>query len=80
MEFAVIDHLDAASSRPLSPEGIGRLSEVANDVHDARPANNQEGVGRIMGRVTKHLPPHEVASPGAPFVQTSAKRGHGFFR
>lgn len=34
MEFAVIDHLDAASSRPLSPEGIGRLSEVANDVHD----------------------------------------------
>lgn len=47
MEFAVIDHLDAASSRPLRPEGIGRLSELANDVHDARPANNQEGVGRI---------------------------------
>ena len=45
MEFAVIDHRDAASSRPPSPEGIGRLSVVANDVHDARPANNQKVSG-----------------------------------
>src|SRR6202023_2389629 len=69
--------LDAAYRRPVSLEDIGSFSEVANDVHHAHPASNQEGVERALGRVPRHLPAHEVAVPGALFVRALAKRGVG---
>ena len=74
---AVIHRLDAAYRRPVSLEDIGSFSEVANDVHHAHPASNQEGVERALGRVPRHLPAHEVAVPGALFVRALAKRGVG---
>src|SRR5262245_26666217 len=37
---AVIHRLDTAPRRPVSPEHIGFLSQVANDVHHAHPASN----------------------------------------
>src|ERR1700720_2412014 len=74
---AVIHRLDAAYRRPVSLEDIGSFSEVANDVHHAHPASNQEGVERALGRVPRHLPTHEVAVPGALFVRALAKRGVG---
>jgi hypothetical protein len=55
----------------------GSLSQVANDVHHAHPASNQEGVERVLGRVPRHLPAHEVAVPGALLVRALAKRGVG---
>src|SRR6202011_4894846 len=74
---AVIHRLDAAYLRPVSLEDIGSLSQVANDVHPARPASNQEGVERVLGRVPRHLPTHEVAVTGALFIRALAKRGVG---
>src|ERR1035438_7107598 len=74
---AVIHRLDAASRRPVSLEDLGSLSQVANDVHHAHPASNQERVERVLGRVPRHLPAHEVAVPGALFVRALAKRGVG---
>ena len=43
---AVIHRLAAASRRPISLEDLGSLSQVANDVHHADPASNQERVER----------------------------------
>src|ERR1700675_92039 len=40
---AVVHRLDAAPRRPVSLEDSGSLSQVANDVHHAHPASNQEG-------------------------------------
>jgi hypothetical protein len=73
--IAVIYRLDAAPRRPVRLEDIGSLS--ANNVHHAHPASNQEGVGRVLGRVPRHLPAPEVVAPGALFVWTLAKRGAG---
>ena len=75
--IAVIHRLDAAPRRPVSLEDLGSLSQVANEVHHAHPASNQEGIERVPGRVPRHLPAHEVAVPGALFVRALAKRGVG---
>src|ERR1700691_6273803 len=40
---AVVHRLDAAPRRPVSLEDFGSLSQIANDVHHAHPASNQEG-------------------------------------
>src|ERR1017187_9651732 len=74
---AVIHRLDAASRRPVSLGDFGSLSQVANDVHHAHPASNQERVERVLGRVPRHLPAHEVAVLGALFIRALAKRGVG---
>jgi hypothetical protein len=63
--IAVIHRLDAANCGPVSLEDIRSLSQVANDVHHAHPASNQEGFERVLGRVPGHLPAHEVAVPRA---------------
>src|ERR1700733_3313453 len=63
--IAIIHRLDAAYRRPVSLEDIGALSQVANDMHHARSASNQEGVARAHGRVPWHFPSHEFAVPGA---------------
>src|SRR4029077_21022748 len=74
--IAVIHRLDAAPRRPVGLEDIGSLSQVANDVHHAHPASNQEGLERVpRGRIPGHLPAHEVAVPGALFVRALAERG-----
>src|SRR5215472_13138538 len=75
--IADIHCLDAATCRPVSLKDIGSLPQVANDVHPARPAPNQEGVERVLGRVPRHLPAHEVAVAGALFVRALAKYGEG---
>src|SRR5262249_45043170 len=67
--------LNTASRRPVSLEDSGSLSQVANDVHHAHPASNQENVERVLGRVPRHLPAHEVAVPDALFVRALAERG-----
>ena len=67
--IAVIHRLYAAPRRPVCLEDIGSLSEVANDVHHPGPPANQERVERVLGRVPRHLPAHEVAVPGALFVR-----------
>jgi hypothetical protein len=38
-------------------------------VHHAHPAANQENVERVLSRVPRHLPAHEVAVRGALFVR-----------
>ena len=53
---AVIHRLDAAPRRPVSLEDLGSLSQVANDVHHAHPASNQEGFERVLGPSTKASP------------------------
>jgi putative ABC transport system substrate-binding protein len=74
--IAVIHSLDAAPRRPVSLEDIRSSSQVANDMHHAHPASDQEGVERVRGgRVPGHLPAHEVAVPGALFIRALAKRG-----
>src|ERR1700674_1831790 len=40
--IVVIHHLDATNCGPVSLEDTGSLSQVANDVHSAHPASNQE--------------------------------------
>jgi hypothetical protein len=65
---AVIHRLDAAPRRPVSLEDLGSLSQVANDVHHARPASNQEGVERPLGRVPI------VLSSGCPRPTSPAPR------
>ena len=75
---AIAHHLDAAPRRPVCLEDFGSLSQVANDVHHADPASNQESVERVLlGRIPRHLPAHEVAVPGALFVRALAERGVG---
>src|ERR1017187_5128049 len=75
---AVIHRLDAASRRPVSLEDLGAVSQVANDVHHADSASNQEGLERVRGsRIPGHLPAHKVAVPGALFVRALAERGVG---
>jgi hypothetical protein len=60
------------SRRPWVP------SQIANEVHHADMASNQESVERAPGgRVPRHLPAHEVAVPDALFVRTLAERGVG---
>src|ERR1017187_1747892 len=72
---AVVHRLDAAPRRPVSLEDIGSLSQVANDVHHAHPASNQEGVERgALRRVPGHVKAHEVAVAGALFVRALAER------
>src|SRR5207237_3896045 len=74
--IAVIHRLDAAPGRPVSLEDIGSLSQVANDVHHAHPASNQESVERIPGsRIPRYFPAHEVAVAGALFVRALAEHG-----
>jgi hypothetical protein len=51
------------------------MPQVANDVHHARPAPNQESGERILSRVPGHFPAHEVAIPGALFVRALAEHG-----
>src|SRR5260370_24867029 len=46
-------------------------------LHPAHPASNQESVERVLGRVPRHLPSHEVAAAGALFVRALAKHGEG---
>src|SRR5438034_2541713 len=75
--IAVIHRLDAANCGPVSLEDIGSLSQVANDVHHAHTASDQEGVERVLGRVPRHLPAHEVAVPRALFVWALAKNSEG---
>src|SRR5262245_51964202 len=74
---AIVHRLDAAPRRPVSLEDIGSLSRVANDVHHAHPASNQEGAERALGRVPRHLPAHEVAVPGTLFIGALAEHGEG---
>ena len=50
-------------------------SEVERDLRKMKTAPPVLTEKTMVGRVTKHLPPHEVALPGAPFVQTSAAGG-----
>src|SRR5438034_9167507 len=61
--IAVIHRLDAANCGPVSLEDIGSLSQVANDVHHAHPAANQEGVKPVLGRVPPHLPAPDTPVP-----------------
>ena len=76
--IAVIHRLDAANRRPVSLEDIGSLSQVADDVHHAHSAPNQESVERIPGsRIPGHLPAHEVAVSGALFIGALAEHGEG---
>src|SRR6516162_4033191 len=44
--IAVVHRLDAAPRRPVSLEHSRSLSQVANNVHHAHPASNQESVER----------------------------------
>src|SRR2546425_12282325 len=73
----VVHRLDAAPSRPVSLEYIGSLPQVANQVKHTQLASNQESVERVLGRVPRHLPSHEVSVPGALFVRTLAQHGEG---
>src|SRR5580658_84378 len=41
--IVVIHHLDTAACRPISLEDLGSLSQVADEVHPANSATNQEG-------------------------------------
>src|SRR5215212_1180739 len=68
---AVVHRLDAAPRGPVRLENLGSLSQVANDVHQARLASGQESVERVLGRrVPWHLvPSHEIAVPDALFVR-----------
>src|SRR5208282_4903896 len=68
---------DATPRRPVSLEDIRSLSQVANDVHQAHPASNQESVERVLGRVPGHLPAHEVAVQDALLVWPLTERGVG---
>src|ERR1700722_7810389 len=70
---AVIHRLDAAPRRPVGLEDIGSLSQVANEVKQAHAASNQESVERVLGRIPRHLPAHEVLVPGGLFVLTFAE-------
>src|SRR5476649_2526833 len=74
---AVVHRLDAAPRRPVSLEDIGSLSQVANEVKQAHAAPNQEGVERVLCRIPRHLPAHEVAVPGALVVRALAEHGVG---
>src|SRR5262249_43471768 len=75
--IAVIHRFDAANRRPVSFEDIGFLSQVANDVHHAHTASDQEGVKRVLGRVPRHLPAHKAAVTGAFFVWALAEHREG---
>src|SRR5262249_42818971 len=44
--IAVIHHLDASRSGPVSLEDLGSLPQVAHDMHSAYSASNQEGLER----------------------------------
>jgi len=68
--IAVIHYLDAARGRPVSLEDFRLLPQVADNVHSADAASNQERFKRDQRRVPGHLPTHEVAIPGALFVGT----------
>ncbi len=72
---AVAHRLDAPARSPVGLEDPAALSQVANDVHHARPAPNQESVERVLGRVPRHIPTHKVAVPDAFFVRALAERG-----
>lgn len=50
-------------------------SEVERDLRKMKTAPPVLTEKTMVGRVTKHLPPHEVALPGATFLQTSAAGG-----
>ena len=54
---AIAHRLDAATRRPVSLEDIGSLSQVANDVHPADPASNQEGLQRVPAGPSTKAPP-----------------------
>jgi hypothetical protein len=75
---AVVHCLDAAPRRPVCLEDIGFLSQVANDVHHADPASDQERVQRaLLSRVPRHRPAHEVAVTDTLFVRALAEGGVG---
>src|SRR4030095_12853438 len=60
---AVAHLLNAAPRRPVRLEDPAALSQVANDVHHARPATDQERVERVLGRVPRALPTHNAEVP-----------------
>src|SRR5262249_1178838 len=75
--IAVVHCLYAARRRPISLEDIGPLSQVANDVHPAHSPSNQQGLERVLRRVPRRFPAHEVAIPGALVVRTLTEHGEG---
>jgi hypothetical protein len=71
--IAVIHYLEATRGRPVSLEDFRFLPQVADNVHPADAASNQERFERAQRRVPGHLPTQEGAISGALFVGTLAK-------
>ena len=71
------DRLDPAQRRPVSLEDFISLPQVANDVHHAHAASDQERGERGLRRVPGHLPAHKVAIAGALFIRALAEHGEG---
>ena len=67
--------LDSRERRP--PIKLRILAQAANEVHPAHPPSHLESLERAQGRIPRHLPNHEFAIAGAPFVRALAKRGVG---
>src|SRR5262249_45728178 len=69
----VIHVFDASRRRPVGLKDLGSLPQVANEVHPAHSAPNQECFERALRRIPGQLPAHEVAVPGALLVGTLTK-------